>query len=167
MAAALSLDARAFSSFGTLRQTGILGTTTFSDFTALRLDTTLSVLQPEAHGNLPAGRYHQRWPALDQAHPHWRRANAAQFRPAPRSGDHSAAAMSKERPPCLRRSMSTSAISRPTRRMSIRGPFKVDDIPVFTSNGTARVVLTDLTGRAVETETDFYHFAGSPEARSL
>ncbi|MGH6853947.1 MAG: hypothetical protein ACREDN_00845 [Aestuariivirga sp.] len=38
----LSLDARAFSKFGVLRQTGILGTTTFSDFTALRLDTTWS-----------------------------------------------------------------------------------------------------------------------------
>src|SRR5262249_1695164 len=36
----LTLDARAFSKFGTLRQTGIIGTTTFSDFTALRLDTT-------------------------------------------------------------------------------------------------------------------------------
>jgi outer membrane usher protein len=40
--ASLTLDARGFSKLGTIRQTGIIGTTTFSDFTVLRLDTTLS-----------------------------------------------------------------------------------------------------------------------------
>src|SRR5207237_1541950 len=38
----LSLDGRAFSRYGTLNQSGIVGTTTFSDATALRLDTVWS-----------------------------------------------------------------------------------------------------------------------------
>lgn len=36
------------------------------------------------------------------------------------------------------------------------GPFRIDSLPVYTSSGTARVVLTDATGREVETEQEFY-----------
>ena len=38
----VSLDGRAYSKYGTLNQSGIIGTTTFTDATALRLDTVLS-----------------------------------------------------------------------------------------------------------------------------
>jgi outer membrane usher protein len=36
------------------------------------------------------------------------------------------------------------------------GPFQARDLPVFTNEGTTRVVLTDATGQSVETESDFF-----------
>lgn len=36
------------------------------------------------------------------------------------------------------------------------GPFLARDLPIFTNEGTARVVLTDAIGRQVETESDFF-----------
>ncbi len=35
------------------------------------------------------------------------------------------------------------------------GPFRLDSLPVFTTNGTVRVVLTDNTGREVTSESEF------------
>jgi outer membrane usher protein len=43
-----SLDAHMFSPYGTLTQTGILGTTTTRDMTALRLETSFSYSDPES-----------------------------------------------------------------------------------------------------------------------
>ena len=35
------------------------------------------------------------------------------------------------------------------------GPFRLDSLPVYTTDGTVKVVLTDTTGREVTSESDF------------
>ncbi len=141
----LNLDARAFSPFGTLRQTGIVGTTTFSDFDALRLDTS--------------------WTYSDE-----KRALTAQL------GDIVSGGLSWTRPVRLggaqiRRNfrvrpdlitMPVPVVEGSARVPSTldvyidgmkaysgalqEGPFRVDNLPVYTQDGTMRVVLTDATG---------------------
>ena len=153
--ASLSLDARAFSKFGTLQQTGIVGTTTFSDFTALRLDTTLSYSDQERLrtyrlGDVISGGL--RW-----------------TRPI-RMGGAQVQRNFSLRPDLITMPLplveGTAAVPS-TLDVYIGGlkaysgnidpgPFKVGDIPVFTRSGTARMVLTDSTGRAVETESEFF-----------
>ncbi len=150
----LNLDARAFSPFGTLRQTGIVGTTTFSDFDALRLDTS--------------------WTYSDE-----KRALTAQL------GDIVSGGLSWTRPVRLggaqiRRNfrvrpdlitMPVPVVEGSARVPSTldvyidgmkaysgalqEGPFRVDNLPVYTQDGTMRVVLTDSTGREVVSESEF------------
>ncbi len=151
----LSLDARAFSQFGTLRQTGILGTTTFSDFTALRLDTTWSYSDQQSMrsyhlGDVVSGGLNWTRPV---------RLGGAQMR---RNFDLRPDLLtmplpliegSAEVPSTLKvfiggvQSFSSSVEP---------GPFRIDNMPVYTNSGTARVVLTDSTGREVETEQEFF-----------
>jgi outer membrane usher protein len=153
--ASLSLDARAFSRFGTLRQSGIIGTTTFSDFTALRLDTTLSFasqkrMETYRLGDVISGGL--RWTRPIRLGGAQLQRNFA-LRPdlvtIPLPNLEGTAAVPSTLDVYIGDVKAYSSEVEP-------GPFKVDDIPVFTSNGTARIVLTDSTGRSVETESDFY-----------
>jgi outer membrane usher protein len=153
--ASLSLDARAFSKFGTLRQTGIIGTTTFSDFTALRLDTTWSYSSPQSMrtyriGDIVSG-------------------GLAWTRPI-RMGGAQAARNFGLRPDLVTMPLpqfSGSAEVPSTLKVFIGGieaysgdvppgPFRLDNLPVYTTSGTARVVVTDATGREHETSQEFY-----------
>ena len=153
--ASLSLDARAFSRFGTLRQSGILGTTTFANFTALRLDTTWSYsdqasMRTYRLGDIISGGLGWTRPV---------RMGGAQVQrnfglrpdlitiPLPNVGGTAAVPSTLD------------VFIGDVRAYSGQidpGPFTINDIPVFTSSGTARMVLTDSTGRAVESETDFF-----------
>jgi len=151
----LSLDARAFSRYGTLRQTGILGTTTFSDFTALRLDTTWAYSDQNSMrsyrlGDIVSGGLNWTRPI---------RLGGAQvqrnfdLRPDLLTMPLPLIEGSAEVPSTLKVFIggvqSYSSDVQP-------GPFRIDSMPVYTSSGTARVVLTDATGREIETEQEFY-----------
>jgi len=152
----LSLDGRAFSKFGTLRQTGILGTTTFSDFTALRLDTTWSYSDQKAMrsyhlGDIISGGLNWTRPI---------RLGGAQVR---RNFDLRPDLLtmplpliegSAEVPSSLK--VFIGGVQAYSNDEVPPGPFRIDSLPVYTNSGTARVVLTDATGREIETEQDFY-----------
>jgi outer membrane usher protein len=153
--ASLTLDARAFSRLGTLRQTGILGTTTFADATALRLDTT--------------------WTYSDQERMHSYRVGdvisggLAWTRPI-RLGGAQVQRNFDLRPDLVTMPLPLiegSAEVPSTVKVFIDGvqayasdlqpgPFRIDNLPVYTHSGTARVVVTDTTGREVDTEQDFF-----------
>ena len=151
----LSLDARAFSSLGTLRQTGILGTTTFDDMTAVRLDTTWAYSFQEKMltarlGDIISGGLRWTRPIRmggGQLQRNFRLRPDLITIPLP-SLDGSA-----EVPSTL------DVYINGTKSYSTKvdaGPFYVDNLPVFTGQGTARLVLTDTTGRQTESETPFY-----------
>ena len=98
----LALDAKAFSTLGTLSQSGLVGTSTFSDATALRLDTVWSYADEAGMRNFRAGDIvsgELRW-AARRCSGTSRCAPASSPNPCPRFP-----AMQ----PCHRRSMSTSA----------------------------------------------------------
>ncbi|MCB1378612.1 MAG: fimbrial biogenesis outer membrane usher protein [Alphaproteobacteria bacterium] len=151
----LSLDARAFSDLGTLQQTGVIGTTTFSDMTALRLDTVWSRSDPKRMltyqiGDIVSGGLNWTRPV---------RLGGGQVRrnfglrpdliTMPLPGIEGSAAV----PSTL--DVYIDGIKSYSNKVQ-EGPFKIDSIPVFTNSGTAKVVLTDSTGREVESETEFY-----------
>jgi len=151
----LSLDARAFSPFGTLSQSGLVGTTTFADVTALRLDTI--------------------WSYADEAHARsWR------------AGDITAGGLAWTRPIrmggaqvqrnfALRPSLITMPLPSFTGSAALpstidvyvnnvktysqaveAGPYHIENLPVITGSGTARVVVTDSSGRETKQESEFF-----------
>ena len=153
--ASLTLDARAFSKYGTLQQTAILGTTTFSDFTALRLDTTLSYSDQERMltyrlGDIISGGFAWTRPV---------RLGGAQvqrnfaLRPDLITMPLPLIEGSAEVPSML--AVFVGGVQAYSGGVQ-PGPFRIDGLPTFTESGTARVVLTDSTGRQVESEQEFY-----------
>jgi outer membrane usher protein len=151
----LSLDARAFSKFGTLRQTGILGTTTFSDFTALRLDSTWSYsdqakMRTYRLGDIISGGL--RWTRPIRMGGVQVQRNFA-LRPdlitMPLPFIEGTAAVPSTLDVYIGDLKTYSGAIEP-------GRFNVDNIPVYTRSGKARLVLTDAAGRSVETESDFF-----------
>lgn len=151
----LSLDARGFSNWGTLQQTGVVGTTTFADMTVLRLDTVWSYSDEKRMlsymlGDVVSG-------GLDWTRP--MRLGGGQIRrnfslrpdlvtmPLP-SVEGTAGVPSTV-------DVYIDGIKAYSSRLQ-EGPFRIDGIPVYTSSGTARVILTDPTGREIESELDFF-----------
>lgn len=150
----VSFDARAFSRFGTLQQTGILGTTTFADMTAVRLDTTWNYSDEKRAlsyrlGDIVSGGLSWTRPV---------RMGGGQVRrnfdlrpdlitmPVPQVEG------SAKVPSTL--DVYIDGVKAYSGKLQ-EGPFKVDNLPVYTNEGTVRVVLTDVTGREVTSETDF------------
>ncbi len=151
----LTLDGRIFSKLGTLRQTGVLGTTTFSDYVATRLDSTWSYADQDRMlsyklGDIISGGL--RW-----------------TRPVRMGGGQ------VQRNFSLRPDLITMPLPFITGTAAVpstldvyigdikaysnqvdQGRFNIADLPITTNTGKARMVLTDSTGRKVETETDFY-----------
>ena len=92
--ASASLEARAFTPYGVLTQTGILGTTTTRDMTALRLETTFSYSNPDSLVTYRAGEDPDRVVATatrrrgqaGQSSATFRAACSARTRPASRPG---------------------------------------------------------------------------------
>lgn len=151
----LSLEGRASSRFGTLSQSGILGTTTFSDATALRLDTIWSYADHHHVRSIRAGDIVTG--GLSWTRPI--RMGGAQVQrnfglrpdlvtmPLP-SFSGSAAVPS---------TVDVYVGSVKTYSQAIEsGPYRIDSLPVITGSGTARVVVTDSTGRESEQDIAFY-----------
>ena len=92
-----SLDARMFSPYGTLSQTGILGTTTTRDMTALRLETSFALFGSGIAHHLSGRRLDFRRPWLDPPDTFRRRPGAAQFRHAVGSRHRAVAVVLRQR----------------------------------------------------------------------
>ncbi len=151
----LSLDARAFSNFGVIQQTGIVGTTTFADMTALRLDTSWSYpdekrLLTYGLGDIVSGGLGWTRPIRMGGAQVRRNFNLRPdliTRPLPQIEGTAAVPSTLD--------VYINGVKSYSSQVQ-EGPFRIDSIPVYTSNGTARVVLTDSTGRETATESEFY-----------
>ena len=156
--AAVNFDARAFSKFGVIQQTGILATTTFSDLNAIRLDSNWSYSNQDRAETYTIGDVIS--------------GGLAWTRPV-RMGGGQVQRNFGVRPDLITTpmpSLSGSAAVPSTLDVYINnaktfsqsispGPFSIDRLPVITSQGTARVVITDSTGRQTQSETLLYSSA--------
>jgi outer membrane usher protein len=156
--ASINLDGRAFSKLGVLQQTATVGTTTFSDFTATRLNSTFTYSnQKRAEtyrlGDIVSG-------GLNWTRP--MRMGGAQvqrnfsLRPdlitTPLPSLQGTAAL----PSTL--DVYLNGLKAYSQEVPA-GPFEVTRLPVISSQGAARVVLTDTTGRQTTSEKPIYNSA--------
>src|SRR6266851_3719644 len=149
-----SLDARMFSPYGTLTQTGILGTTTTRDMTALRLETSFAFSDPESlityrggdaiSGALPWTRS-IRFGGIQAQRNFGLRSDLVT---APLPSFSGSAAVPSTLDVYLNNSKTYTQEVPP-------GPFQVNNLPLV-SGGEARLVLRDAAGREVETTLPFY-----------
>jgi outer membrane usher protein len=153
--ASAQLDGRIFTPLGYLQQTGIVGTTLAENADALRLDTTLTYSHTETATTYRAGDAIARGPI-------WARPirfggvqverNFA-IRPdlvtMPLPGVSGSAAVP-----------STVEVFVDNLRTFSRevpaGPYSITNLPILSGAGSARVVLRDASGRAVETSLPFF-----------
>ncbi|HEY6258130.1 MAG TPA: fimbria/pilus outer membrane usher protein [Xanthobacteraceae bacterium] len=149
-----SLDARVFSPYGSLTQTGILGTTTTRDMTALRLDTSFAYSDPETLVTYRAGdsisgalawTRSVRFGGLQAQRNFGLRSDLIT---APLPSFSGSAAVPSTLDVYLNNSKTYTQEVPP-------GPFQVNNLPLI-AGGEARLVLRDASGREVETTLPFY-----------
>ena len=156
--ASVSLDARAFSRFGTLSQSAILGSTTSSQFTALRTDTSFTYSDPDSLRVYKAGDTIS--------------SGLAWTRPL-RIGGLQVQRNFGLRPDLVTLplpSVSGSAAVPSTLDVYVnniktfsqeidQGPYRVNNLPLIGGDGTARVVLHDASGHEIEQTLPFFSSA--------
>jgi outer membrane usher protein len=149
-----SLEARMFSPYGSLTQTGILGTTTTRDLTALRLDTTFAYSHPDSLVTYRAGDSISgalawtrsiRFGGLQAQRNFGLRSDLVT---APLPSFSGSAAVPSTLDVYLNNSKTYTQEVPP-------GPFQVNNLPLI-SGGEARLVLRDASGREIETTLPFY-----------
>ena len=152
--ASASLEARMFSPYGTLSQSGIVGTTTTRDMTMLRLETSFAYSHPESLVTYRAGDSVSgalawtrsiRFGGI-QAQRNF--AMRSDLVTAPLPSFSGSAAVPSTLDVYLNNSKTYTQEVPP-------GPFQVNNLPLI-SGGEARLVLRDATGREVETTLPFY-----------
>ncbi len=149
-----TFEARSFSPYGTLSQTGIVGTTTTRDATALRLETTFSYSDPESLISYRAGD-------SITGSLNWTRAIRfggiqAQRNFAVRSDLVTAPLPSFSGSAAVPSTLDVYLNNSKTYTQEVPpGPFQVNNLPLI-SGGEARLVLRDASGREVETTLPFY-----------
>ncbi len=150
----VSFDMRAFSRLGTIQQTGMVGTTTFSDMTTVRYDTTWSYSDQKRAlsyrlGDIISGGLSWTRPIRmggGQVHRNFDLRPDLITMPVPN------VAGSAKVPSTL--DVYVDGFKAYSGKIQ-EGPFELDSLPVYTTNGTVKVVLTDTTGREVTSESDF------------
>jgi outer membrane usher protein len=149
-----TLDGRIFSPYGTLSQTGILGTTTTRDLTALRLDTTYAYSDPESlityrGGDAISGGLNWTRPIRFGGVQMQRNFGLrSDLITAPLPTFSGSAAVPSTLDVYVNNSKTYTQEVPP-------GPFQVNNLPVI-SGGEARLVLRDASGREIETTMPFY-----------
>ena len=153
--ASVNLDARAYAPFGVLRQTTAIGTSTFSDFAATRLDTTWTSSSQDRAETYHAGDF-------ISGGMNW-------SRPVRMGG------LQAERDFGIRPDLVTSPLANLRGTAAVpstldifvngsktfsqdvpQGPFEINRLPVISSQGTAQIVLTDPSGRKTITEQSVF-----------
>ncbi|HLH95969.1 MAG TPA: fimbria/pilus outer membrane usher protein [Xanthobacteraceae bacterium] len=149
-----SLDARMFSPYGMFTQTGILGSTTTRDMTALRLESAFTYSDPESLDTYRVGDSVSgslAWTRSIRFGGFQAQRNFAlrsDLVTAPLPSFSGSAAVPSTLDVYLNNSKAYTQEVPP-------GPFEVNNLPLI-SGGEARVVLRDASGRAVETTLPFY-----------
>jgi outer membrane usher protein len=153
--ATAQLDARLFTPFGYVSQTGIVGTTVFREADILRLDTTFTYADSHSAAIYRAGDLVSRGPAWSrpirlgglQAERDFALRPDLITLPLPAVSGSAAVPSTVE---IFVNSVRTFSRDVPA------GPYAVNNLPVLSGSGTAKVVLRDATGRAVETSLPFF-----------
>jgi outer membrane usher protein len=152
--ASASLEARAFSPYGTLSQTGILGTTTTRDMTMLRLETSFAFSHPDslvtyrAGDSISGGLAWTRSIRFGGLQAQRNFSMRSDLVTAPLPSFSGSAAVPSTLDVYLNNSKTYTQEVPP-------GPFQVNNLPLI-SGGEARLVLRDASGREVETTLPFY-----------
>jgi outer membrane usher protein len=149
-----SLEARIFSPYGALSQTGIVGTTTTHDMTVLRLESSFAYSHPESLVTYRAGDSISgalswtrsiRFGGIQAQRNFGMRSDLVT---APLPSFSGSAAVPSTLDVYLNNSKTYTQEVPP-------GPFQVNNLPLI-SGGEARLVLRDAAGREVETTLPFY-----------
>jgi outer membrane usher protein len=149
-----SLEARMFSPYGSLSQTGIVGTTTTRDMTVLRLESSFTYSHPEQLVTYRVGDSISgalawtrsiRFGGLQAQRNFGMRSDLIT---APLPSFSGSAAVPSTLDVYLNNSKTYTQEVPP-------GPFQVNNLPLI-SGGEARLVLRDAAGREVETTLPFY-----------
>jgi outer membrane usher protein len=152
--ASASLDARMFSPYGTLSQTGIVGTTTTRDMTMLRLETSFAYSHPDSlttyrlGDSISGGLAWTRSIRFGGIQAQRNFAMRSDLVTAPLPSFSGSAAVPSTLDVYMNNSKTYTQEVPP-------GPFQVNNLPLI-SGGEARLVLRDATGREVETTLPFY-----------
>ncbi len=151
----LSVDGHVFGRLGTLSQSGIIGTTTSKQMSVLRLDSTWSYSDPEKIISYRAGDVitggltwtrPMRIGGIQVQRDFSLRPNLITM-PLPSVSGTAALPSTLDVYVGNAKTYSTEIPS---------GPYRIDNIPVVSGAGTARLVVTDTTGRQVQSETPFF-----------
>ncbi len=151
----LSLEGRAFSPYGNLSQSGLIGTTTFDDMTVLRLDTTWSYsdevnVRSWRAGDITAG-------GLAWTRPIRMGGVQVQRNFALRPNLITIPLPSFSGSAALPSTIDVYVNNVKTYSQAVEaGPYRIENLPVVTGSGTARVVVTDSSGRESEQEQAFF-----------
>lgn len=151
----LALDAKAFSKLGTLSQSGLIGTSTFSDATALRLDTVWSYADETNMRNFRAGD-------IVSGELGWTRPIRLGGAQVQRNFALRPSLVTEPLPAFSGNAALPSTVdvyvgNVKTYSQSVdAGPYRIENLPVITGSGTARIVTTDSSGRETESEADFF-----------
>lgn len=149
-----TFDARMFSPYGTLSQSGIAGTTTTRDMTMLRLETSFAYSDPEslityrAGDSISGGLGWTRPIRFGGIQAQRNFSMRSDLVTAPLPSFSGSAAVPSTLDVYLNNSKTYTQEVPP-------GPFQVNNLPLI-SGGEARLVLRDAAGREVETTMPFY-----------
>ncbi len=153
--ASINLDARAYAPFGVLRQTGSFGSTTFSDVTATRLDTTWTTSNQTRAETYRAGDFISgglNWTRPVRMGGAEVQRNFA-IRPdlitTPMANLKGSAAVPSTLDIFVNGTKTYSQQVTP-------GPFEINRLPMISAQGNAQIVLTDTNGRQTTVETSLF-----------
>lgn len=150
-----SLDARLFSPYGTLTQTGILGTTTAREVDTLRLETTFT------YSDQDTMRTHRAGDLISGSLP-WTRSIRLGGLQVQRNFGLRSDLVTLPLPAFSGSAAVPSTVDIYVNNLKTysqdvaSGPYQISNVPGLSGGGTARVVLRDSAGREVETTLPFY-----------
>jgi outer membrane usher protein len=153
--ASLSLDGRAFSPYGTLLQSGVIGTTAFNQSSALRLDTTWEYLDDKTLTAARAGD------AVTSGLPWTRPIRIGGIQVAHDFGLRpdlvTIAAPTASGTAALPSSVDVYVNNYKIYTQEVDpGPFRIDGLPTISGSGSTSVVLHDVTGKEITQTLPFF-----------
>jgi outer membrane usher protein len=150
-----SLDARVFGPYGTLTQTGIVGSTTLRDMDVLRLDTRWTYSDPDnlvsyrAGDTISGGLAWTRPIRLGGLQVQRNFALRPDLVTLPLPSYSGSAAVPSTVDVYVN---NIKALSQPV----AAGPYQISNLPLLSGGGTARVVVQDAAGREVEASLPYF-----------
>jgi len=150
-----SFDARVFGPYGTLTQSGIVGTTTLRDMDALRLDTQWTYSDPDslmsyrAGDTISGGLAWTRPIRLGGLQIQRNFALRPDLVTLPLPSYSGSAAVPSTIDVYVN---NIKALSQPVSA----GPYQINNLPLLSGGGTARVVMQDAAGREVEASLPYF-----------
>lgn len=153
-AGSLTFDARAFSRFGAIQQTGVAGTTTFDDLTAVRYDSVWSYSDQKRAMSYRLGD-------IISGGLGWTRPIRLGGGQVHRNFDLRPDLITMPLPDVEGSAKVPSTVDvyidgfKAYSGSVKEGPFKLDSLPVYTTSGTVKMVLTDSSGREISSESEF------------